>query len=271
MKNRGPILVFEALRFVSRSRISCCVPEVTSGEMRKEILVFRSTWKVALSNALGLKNTELASGRPGKAPEASDSRDFVTGFRQRVQCSWSAKRDPRWAGRTRPVVVGMGRKPASRKALAELYQVTVNRRIQVQARPAARGLAAPRGRRKSVAMLRRLPEEPQDRAASMPPPATYRRGRRSPGRGRRRSPERARPRARARPAGARGSRCPGRRTAPPARGERPSVHYTPTSSDRRGHGDATPPRDPAECLSDAAARQGGRGTDKNGGRALAPS
>ncbi|EJK72426.1 hypothetical protein THAOC_06045 [Thalassiosira oceanica] len=52
----------------------------------------RSVWKVALSNALGLMNTEVAPGRPGKAPKRSIV-EILTAASVRKALR-SAKRDP---------------------------------------------------------------------------------------------------------------------------------------------------------------------------------
>ncbi|EJK49399.1 hypothetical protein THAOC_31734 [Thalassiosira oceanica] len=97
----------------------------------------RSVWKVALSNALGLENTELASGRPGKAPEARNRRNFDGRLRQKGPS----------IGKTRPAAPGKavggpnstrgqnGTKSSFPESSRRALQVTVNRRIQVQSPP----------------------------------------------------------------------------------------------------------------------------------------
>ncbi|EJK65378.1 hypothetical protein THAOC_13766, partial [Thalassiosira oceanica] len=144
----------------------------------------------------------------------------------------SAKRGGRVVGRRGPNCrTRRGRRNGTKSSFPEssrpALQVTVNRRIQVQARPAARGLAASRGRRKRkekerIAMMRRLPETARSR------PRRRRRPRHAAAVGRRDGRRREQ-----RPA------APGDRpgaSGPPAANDRlcplPRRHRT---DDRRGH------------------------------------
>ncbi|EJK65245.1 hypothetical protein THAOC_13919 [Thalassiosira oceanica] len=91
----------------------------------------RSAWKVAHSEAPGPGITERALEGTGKARKGCIRRKFATCLRQRVPFIGNTR--PARRGGPRPcrascgpnrreVLIGMGRKVASRKALAELYK-----------------------------------------------------------------------------------------------------------------------------------------------------
>ncbi|EJK61236.1 hypothetical protein THAOC_18318, partial [Thalassiosira oceanica] len=86
--------------------------------------VARSTWKVAHSRALGPGIAERASEGPGKARKASIHRKFGFGLRQRAPFVGNATRGGPRSCRADELdeVVRIGRKVASRKALAELFK-----------------------------------------------------------------------------------------------------------------------------------------------------
>ncbi|EJK66928.1 hypothetical protein THAOC_12099 [Thalassiosira oceanica] len=189
----------------------------------------RSAYEVALWKALGLGITERAPERPGRACKACNRRNSALA---------SVRKGPS-IGKTRPAAgwVEGGTSStrgqnwtkssfleSSRRAL----QVTANRRIQVRARPAARGLAAFERTKKERCDVETTPgtagSSRVTRRCRRPKPPRTTSDRR------RRSPERARPRVRT-PGDpvVRGGRDDS------ARGERPSVH-----SDVIGRGHVDP-------------------------------
>ncbi|EJK63901.1 hypothetical protein THAOC_15417, partial [Thalassiosira oceanica] len=104
----------------------------------------RSAWKVALRRALCLEIAERVPEWPRKAHKAVNRRNFARSLRQKRPFGrQNATLDSgAWADRTAEldVVVRMGRKVASRKALVELYKRLPMEELRSIAHPAARGV-----------------------------------------------------------------------------------------------------------------------------------